>query len=261
MSTIKVEPFTVGNYVHVYNRGNKKATIFLSKSDYWRFLWTLRFFNDQRNIAEFARCLSNLVDEQKEVLRQLRGLQGSDPCRKNYFDGHNTFEWRSEWGDQQPLTEIISYHLSPNHFHLLLKEIIPGGISKFMKKIGGGYTVYSNLKNNESGKVFQGKYRGKTVNDEKYLQYLDAYIQVFNAFELFDGGIANALNNFDEAFKFALEYPFSSLGEAYGNRNLRIVVRNYFSEIFVDRNSYKEFCREAIIARNNRDYLGKLAID
>lgn len=258
--SIKVEPFTVGDYIHAYNCGNKKAQIFFDKSDYWRFSWCLRFFNDQRSIYDFAKCLTDLVYEQKEILQKLRG---SDPRRKApYLDGRNTFEWRTEeWGEQQPLVQIISYHLSPNHFHLFLKEIISGGISKFMQKIGGGYTVYRNLKSHEAGRIFQGSYRGKTIKDERYFQYLDAYIQVFNAFELFEGGILNALNHFDEAFQFALDYPFCSLGESFGIRNLGIVNRSSFQEKFPNLETYKEFCRDALLTRSVREFLGKLTLE
>ena len=260
MSTIKVEPFTVGDFIHAYNRGNKKAPIYFSKSDYWHFLRILRFFNDQRDINQFARCLTDLTAEQKMILQTLRGLQGSDPC--DYRDGRNTFEWRPEvWGAPQPLVEIISYHLSPNHFHLLLREIITGGISKFMKKLGGGYTIYRNTKSKEAGKIFQGKYRGKTINNEKYLQYLDVYIQVFNVFELFEGGILGAMENFDEAFQFALDYPFCSLGESFGLRNLGIIKRDCFNDVFDNLSIYKEFCREALLTRSVREFLGKLTIE
>lgn len=249
----RVEPFVSGDFVHVYNRGNKKEPIFFAKSDYWRFLWCLRFFNEERPITEFAKCLTDLVYLQKETLQKL------EP--RDYRDGRNTFEWRQEWGEQNPLVEIISYHLSPNHFHLLLREIIDGGISRFMKKLGAGYTEYQNLKNKNSGRIFAGAYKGKTVEDEKYLQYLDAYIQVLNPFELYDCGIACAIRNFDSAFDFALNYPFCSLGEAFGLRNLEITDRDCFKDVFNDLTSYKEFCRDALIVRNARNFLGKLTID
>lgn len=259
MPIVRIEPFTIGDYIHAYNRGNKKASIFFDKSDYWRFLWSLRFFNDQRNIEEFAKCLTDLVKEQKEILEILRGL---NPRKENvYMDGRNTFEWRQEWGRQQPLTEIVSYHLSPNHFHLFLKEIIPGGISKFMQKIGSGYTVYRNLKSKEVGTLFQGSYRGKTIKDERYFEYLDVYIQVFNAFELFEGGILNALEHFDEAFQFALDYPFCSLGESFGIRNLNIVNRECFKNKFPNLEIYKEFCRDALLTRSTREFLGDLTLE
>jgi len=248
--SIRVEPFVVGNFIHAYNRGNKKGPIFFCKTDYWRFLRALRFFNDERDITKFAQCLGDLISSKK------KSLKGADP-----FSGRNTFEWQAEWGPQKPLVEIVAYHLSPNHYHLLLKEINPGGISKFMKKMGAGYTVYQNIKRGETGRIFQGQYRGKTINDEKYLQYLDAYIQVFNPFELFKGGIEAALNDFDRAFDFALDYPFCSLGEAYASRNLRIVKRDCFGHVFKDLHTYKEFCREALLTRNNREFLGKLAME
>jgi hypothetical protein len=65
--SIKVEPFTVGDFVHAYNRGNKKDNVFFDKSDYWRFLRALRFFNDERNIKEFANDLTGLITAQKEI--------------------------------------------------------------------------------------------------------------------------------------------------------------------------------------------------
>lgn len=248
--SIKVEPFTVGNFIHAYNRGNKKAPIFFSKTDYWRFLRALRFFNDERDITEFAKCLGDLITLKKEILK------GLDP-----FSGRNTFEWQEEWGEQKPLVEIISYHLAPNHYHLLLREIIPGGISKFMKKLGAGYTVYQNAKSGEVGRVFQGQYKGKTITDEKYLQYVDIYIQVFNTFELYEGGIPAAIENFDRAFQFALDYPFCSLGEAFGLRNLNIIKRDSLKNVFPTLDVYKEVCRDALITRNTRELLGKLTLE
>lgn len=242
--------FTVGDYVHAYNRGNKKAPIFFDKSDRWRFLRALRFFNEERDITEFAQCLSALIKSKKDLLK------GLDP-----FSGRNTFEWQEEWGQQRPLVEIISYSLMPNHFHLLLREIAPGGISKFMKKLGVGYTIYRNQKSGEVGRVFQGQYKGKTVTDEKYLQYLDAYIQVLNPIELFEGGIFGAVVNFNEAFQFVLDYPFCSLGEAYGLRDLKIVKRNCFKGVFGDILTYKQFCRDALLTRNTREFLGKLTME
>jgi putative transposase len=249
----RIEPYGVGSYLHVYNRGVKKEPIFFSKSDYWRFLWCLRFFNEERPITKLARCLSDLIFLQKQTLRNLSS--------RDYRDGRNTFEWRQEWGEQKPIVEIISFNLSPNHFHLLLKEIIVGGIAKFMRKLGAGYTEYQNTKNNGSGHIFQGSYKAKIVEEERYLQYLDAYIHVLNPFELFEGGIDGAIKNFDKAFDFALNYPFCSLGESFGLRNLNITNRECFKSIFNDLQNYKEFCRDALIVRNGRSFLGKLTID
>lgn len=90
------------------------------------------------------------------------------------------------------------------------------------------------------------------------MQYLNAYIQVFNPFELFDGGIAAAMDNFDEAFQFALDYPFCSL---FGLRDLSIIKRDCVRDVFVDLPSYKEFCRDALLKRRAREFLGKLTME
>jgi len=111
------------------------------------------------------------------------------------------------------------------------------------------------------GRIFQGQYKRKTINDEKYLQYLDAYIQVFNPFELFEGGILGALKDFDKAFQFALDYPFCSLGEVFGQRNLNIVERKMFEFVPATLPEYKAFCRDALINRSAREFLGKLTME
>jgi len=118
-----------------------------------------------------------------------------------------------------------------------------------MQKLGAGYTEYRNTKSNDSGRIFQGSYKAKVVKNERYLQYLDAYIQVLNPFELYKGGIAGAMENFDDSFDFALNYPFCSLGEAFGRRNLGIINREYFNDSLGDLQKYKEFCRDALIVR------------
>jgi hypothetical protein len=79
--------------------------------------------------------------------------------------------------------------------------------------------------------------------------------------ELFAGGISAAMNDFDKSFKFAFDYPFCSLGEVYGSRNLGIVSRDCFKDKFAGLNDYKQFCRDAIIIRNMRKSLGGLTIE
>lgn len=236
---MRVEPFTVGDLLHVYNRGNRGTEIFYNEGDKWRFLKILRYFNNDI-------LLSN-------PLREIEKLIQSGECHR--------FEWPKSLPPQKPLVEILAYCLMPNHFHLFLKEIIKGGVSKFMKKLGDGFTNYINLKYTETGKVFQGSYKGKLVKEERQLQYLDAYIQVFNPFELYSGGIEKALKEFNKAFEFAMNYPFCSLGESFEKRNLGILERKGLVGIFPNLKVYKEFVFDALIVRNVRELLGKLTIE
>jgi len=236
---MRKENFVTGNFVHIYNRGNKKSAIFKDENDYWRFLKMLFYFNDSYM--------------PKNILREVDFIIKMGKC--------SNFERPETWALRKPLVKILSYCLMPNHFHLLLQEINFGGISNFMHRIGTAQTNYFNLKYKEDGRLFQGTYKSKIVDDIRYLQYLDCYIQVLNPFELFKGGIENSLKQFEQAFQAAIDYPFSSLGESFGVRKMNIVDRGDFKNMFSGIENYKKFSQDALITRNNRAYLGKLAID
>lgn len=247
---MRVEPFIVGDFVHVFNRGNRQMPIFRDINDKWRFLKILRFFNDEYlPIRPFQEI-------NKQSMSDVDRADGLNPLAGKSFD------WPKHWPPHRPLVKILSYKLRENHFHLLLKEIIKGGISKFMKRLGDAYTKFSNQKYEESGKVFQGSYKGRTPKDDiKNLHYLDAYIQVFNAFEESPGGIEKALKEFDKAFEFALKDPFCSLGESFGIRNFGIIDRDILAETFPDLKNYKAFVKDALLVRNIREILGRFTID
>ncbi|MBU4298898.1 transposase [Patescibacteria group bacterium] len=244
---MRVEPFTVGDFLHVFNRGNRKMITFRDINDKWRFLKILRFFNNEYSPSNPSRQLERNVEVRPQQL----------PIGEFKWP-----EWPKTWPPHKPLVKILSYCLRENHFHLLLKEIIKGGISKFMKKLGDGFTLYQNIKYDEVGRIFQGPYKGKTLmSDVKILQYLDAYIQVLNIFEEYPGGIEMALKEFDKAFEFALNNPFCSLGESFGKRNLRIIDRDILGKMFPSLEIYKKFAYDALLVRNIREILGKLTIE
>ncbi len=225
---MRVEPFTVGSYVHVYNRGNRKADIVRDIKDKWRVMQALRFFNDSHLSQNILRAVLEL---------------NSNQLPNTVFEAG----WPPNWPEKDPLVKILCYFLGPNHFHLLLKEIIEGGISKFMQKLGTGLTNYFNLKYQEVGTLFQGSYKGRTLkNNQRYLEYLSVYIQVKNVLELFPGGFKKALENLDEAFKFVEEYQFSSYRDAVGLRKSLIIDRDILGKIFPTPEAYKQFARDTI---------------
>lgn len=234
---MRKEAFTIDSYVHVYNRGNRKTEIVRATADKWRFLQTLRFFNDSHSCLNILRSLSRLISD----INQPRSV----------------FEmgWPPNWPEKDPLVRILSYCLMPNHFHLLLKEIRKGGISKFMQKLGIGYTNYFNLKYQEVGKVFQGSYKAKLINEEMYLKYLCIYIQVINVLELFPGGLETALKK--DAMKFVDDYPFSSHLDYAGLRTSLIIDKDVLGELFPTSEDYRKFAHDSVLAKNFYQILEK----
>ncbi len=242
---MRKEQFAIDNYVHIYNRGNRKTEIVRATADKWRFLQALRFFNDSHSSLNILRSLSRLKSDINQHL----------PI--------SVFEmgWPPNWPEKDPLVKILCYCLMPNHFHLLLKEIRESGISKFMQKLGIGYTNYFNLKYQEVGKVFQGSYKARLVNEEMYLKYLCVYIQVINVLELFPGGFQVAIKNLKEAMKFVDDYPFSSHSDYIGLRKSLIIDKDILGEFFYSPEDYKKFIHDSILARNFDQILENLKLE
>src|SRR3989344_4473011 len=53
-------------------------------------------------------------------------------------------------------------------------------ISEYMKRIGGGYTNYFNIKYRRNGALFQGKFKSIHIDSNTYLAHLSAYVNLNN---------------------------------------------------------------------------------
>lgn len=242
---MRKEPFTIGSFVHVYNRGNRKQPIVCDTNDRWRFLQMLYYFN-----SEFSP---------PNIFRELRSLR--NPESDSYSDFYNGLVWPENWPARKPIVKIISFSLLNNHFHLLLKEIREGGITMFMRKIGTGMTNYFNAKYQEKGRLFQGSYKARRADNDAYLKYLSVYIQVKNPFELYSGSIKKAVKNFDKAFDFAVANPYCSLAAYTGDRESAIIEKDILGEMFSDPYEYKNFARECILEMNLEETINHLIED
>ena len=61
-----------------------------------------------------------------------------------------------------------------------MEQKIDGGISEFMKRLGGGYTWYFNHKHKRSGSLFQGSFKSVFADKNEYLLHLSAYVNLNN---------------------------------------------------------------------------------
>lgn len=199
--------FSVGEYYHIYNRGTEKRNIFLDKADYLRFTVLLYIANNTD-----AMHISNL----KYQGRSLMGILSIDK--------------------KDSLVDIGAYCLMPNHFHLLVKEKTEDGISKFMKKISTGYSMYFNKRYNRMGNLFQGVFKAIHSDSDEYLKYLFAYIHL-NPIKLMEPNWKETgIKNKNEAQLFLRGHSFSSyldykIGDNRSESKIinKSVFPNYFS--------------------------------
>ncbi|MEK9184584.1 MAG: transposase [Patescibacteria group bacterium] len=151
MRNIKIAP---GEYYHIYNRENKRQPIFLDNRDRARFLFIILHFQSPIIIHNISDYVTNYIKTKHRVF----GL--------------------TKVGDiiSSRHVELIMFTLMPNHFHLGLKEIQEGGISRYMQKVLNAYTKYFNTKYKTSGHLFQGPYQAVHMENNTQLLHLSAYI-------------------------------------------------------------------------------------
>jgi hypothetical protein len=215
----RIEEIEVGSYVHVCNRGVRKMSIYRHERDLWRMRAGLFYFNSAHLPENWARDIPNLTD----------------------------LSWPVSWNKREPLVAILGFAIMQNHFHLILKEIKKGGVSSFMHKFTMGYSKYINAKYNESGSLFQGKFKAKIVGDDAYLRHLAVYVLVKNPFEAYPlGRISGAAYQFDKAYEWAIRYPFCSLAEYVGQRRSPIIEGDVFGELFSSHDEFREFAKDYI---------------
>lgn len=206
MSIRKID-FTIGEFYHIYNRGNGKKDIFHDKKDYQRFVDLL--------IASNRKEKFNFADSVKGV---------------SIYKLPN----------KEPLVAIGAYTPMSNHFHILLTPLVDSGVSLFMKKLGTAYAMYYNQKYRRTGSLFEGKFKAKHIDSDRYLKYMFSYIHL----------------NISDSLEDLLSYPYSSFLDYYGEIRVqnKIINKKLFPEYFPTK---EDFIKEIGIWINYRDSLGK----
>lgn len=209
-------PFANNHIYHIYNRGVEKREIFLDKKDYFRFIHDLFEFNDETPAGKFS-------DKSSEFLSEMKFPTVKKPKRT-------------------PLVEILCFCLMPNHFHLLLRQVVENGITNFMHKVGTGYTMYFNQKFERTGSLFQGPFKAVLVKNDAYFLHLSRYIHL-NPVELIEPNWKReGIINWDQANKFLESYRWSSYLDYIGIKNFPFITnRELLNSIFPNSEDYKKF--------------------
>ena len=211
----RIKPAT-GEIYHAYNRGVEKRVVFSENFDYLRFIHDLYEFND------------------------------SDPSPKLYIPAQFSevrlpkIMENMEKKPRKLLVEILAFCLMPNHFHILLKQKIDGGISQFMQKLGTGYTNYFNQKYTRVGSLFQGKYKAVHIVQENHFLHLPYYIHL-NPLDLVTPEWRDRkIKNLDESLNFLKKYKWSSYLDYIGIKNFpSITQRDFLLKFFDDHKNYQ----------------------
>lgn len=221
---MRIEPRSIGSIVHVVQRGTRGLDIVRDTYDRTRFSGLLFYLNDSFSDPNWLK-----------TAKTFKRLRRPD-----------------HWPERDPLVRILAWTLLSNHFHLLLEEIRENGTSKFMQRLCGSMSMAANAKYSEKGSLFQGSYKSRTVDTDEYFSYLSFYIQVKNVLEMYPGGLARAVRNFDDAWLWASRYPFSSFAHYATGEPSPITDRGRFLELSPDAELSKSECREMLALHMQR---------
>ena|SRR3989344_6032777 len=180
---LRKDPFIIGEYYHIYNWGIDKRIIFKSKKDYERFMMLLYLANSNNSFR-----LDDFLNRQ-----------------------HRTFNEILILDRNESLVSIGAWCLMTNHFHLLIRQEVDGGITKFMRKLGVGYSMFFNIKYQRKGALFGGLFKSKLIGiDDNYIRQLLGYIHI-NPLEIeFPEWKVNINKSPVNMEKFLKSYKYSS---------------------------------------------------
>ena len=198
-------------YYHIYNRGVDKRDVFMSKKDLDRFVLSVKIFNTIEPVGGLYKI--------------------------------SQFDSLKDQKEKGTLVSIVCYCFNPNHFHLILKQEVDGGVSEFLKRLLGGYTKYFNQVHNRSGALFQGRFKSHPIDNDQYFMKIFPYVN------------GNYLVH--DIPQNKLDLVLSSDRE-YDQMNFNLVSKKEAEEIIDIYGSSKDFKKESInIASLIREQRGK----
>lgn len=219
-------PLVLGEYFHLYNRGNNRQEIFLDLEDKKRFVKLLYLSNSSKNI----NFRDDVVGQKIDAFDFKRG---------------------------ETLVSIGAWVLMPNHFHVYITSPIPGigeeknkkenneNIALFMRKLCVSYAKYFNKKYDRTGPLFEGPFRSTHITDDNQAKYIFSYIHL-NPIKLINPKWKEeGIDNTEDALNFLDTYRWSSYSDHLNvlrkeNKILHLKdfpdyfsdIKDFYSEIF-----------------------------
>ena len=221
---LRKDPFITGEYYHIYNRGIDKRIIFKSKKDYERFIMLLYLANSDDSFR-----LDNILNKQYKTFSEVLVLD-----------------------KDEPLVSIGAWCLMTNHFHLLIRQEVDGGVTKFMRKLGVGYSMFFNIKYQRKGALFGGLFKSKLIGvDDNYMRQLFGYIHI-NPLEIEFPEWKDKINKSSVNInmkKFLESYQYSSYLDYVGEDRIEknIINPKNFPDYFQNSQSFQDFIENYFI--------------
>jgi len=151
-------PIITGQIYHVFNRGINKQPIFFTPKNYIRAIDTLKYYLVYKPALAYSKFLKLPKEIKSEIYNKIV--------------------------QQKHGVEIYTYKFMPNHFHYLVKQLVDGGITAFVRNFQISYTKYINTLYERSGALLQVQFKAVLIENDEQLIHVNRYIHL-NAYTSF----------------------------------------------------------------------------
>ena len=210
----RITPLITGQIYHSFNRGIDHRITFSDKRELNNAIETLSYYRFKNLPVKYSVFKQWSQQRRSELKNSIKKTQKS--------------------------TDILSYCLMPNHFHLLLRQKADNGISRFLSNFQNSYTRYFNTKHERTGPLFLDQFKAVRVETEEQLIHVSRYIHL-NPYSSYIVKSIEQLEN----------YPWSSYPE-YLN------IKKGFCEIEDIIVNFKNFGNYRKFVTDQADYQRKL---
>lgn len=217
-------PLITGEIYHVYNRGLDDRTTFTDEGGFRRALLTLEYYRPIVPPMRLSQFLSLDRENREKILKDIR--------------------------QRERLVEVLSFCFMPNHFHLLLRQEVNDGISKFMSNFLNSYTRFFNTKHERVGQIFLRPFKAVRIYTEYQLLHVSRYIHL----NPYSARIAKNLQELKN-------YPWSSLREYLGLVKNGLCGKETIFSNFKNADSYLEFVLDQADYQRELEGIKHLTLD
>lgn len=208
---------------HLFNRGVERRPIFFTPRDYERFVSLLEYYRFHRVAKSYSHYLALSLSDRaafREVLEQ-----------------------------KPTAVDILAYCLMPNHFHILVKQNIDGGIHRFLSNVANAYAKYINTKRKRVGPLYQGPFKAVLVETDEQLIHLSRYIHL-------NPVVSNVITE-----KELADYQWSSFPDYVGNTQKPFVDTREILHRFKNNQAYQKFVYDHIAYAKELKKIKHLALE
>lgn len=200
-------PLATNEIYHAFNRSVGREEIFVLRRKLKRMLELIDYYRFQQTIRY---SIFKLLSEKRKQ------------------------DYLSVIHRKQPLVEIYSFALMPNHYHLLLKQLEERGIFTFLSNIQNGFAKYFNLRNDRHGTLFSNAFKAKRVETEDEFIHISRYIHL------------NPVTAFLIEFAELSRYPWTSFSSYSGKSKSAFISHELILDLIGSKERHEQFVKDQV---------------